>query len=127
MLYKLKYSEVVEVRLRLLKQQGDRCALCKLPCAEPEAVLDHDHKTGLVRAVLHRGCNSMLGKVENNHSRYGIKNLSAFLNGCAGYLQRHATASTNFIYPTHKTDEEKRLARNAKARKTRAANKRKKQ
>lgn len=127
MLYKLKYSEVAEVRLRLLGQQGNRCAICKLPCSESEAVLDHDHKTGLVRAVLHRGCNSMLGKVENNHARYGIKNLAAFLNGCAGYLQRHATASTTLIHPTHKTEEEKRLARNAKARKTRAANKRKKQ
>jgi hypothetical protein len=74
-----------------------------------------------VRGTLHRSCNSLLGKVENNAARFGIKSLPAFLHGCAGYLQRHATNITGLIHPTHKTDDEKRLARNKKAVKVRAA------
>jgi hypothetical protein len=73
-----------------------------------------------VRAALHRGCNSLLGKVENNYKRYGVPSVAAFGTGLGQYIQRHATNITGLIHPTHKTDEEKRLARNAKARKTRA-------
>jgi len=85
-----------------------------------DPVLDHCHTTGAVRGTLHRGCNALLGKVENNASRFGVKSLPAFLNGAASYLQRHMTNITGLIHPTHKTEDEKRLARNAKARKVRA-------
>lgn len=120
---KLKTTEVASTRAALLEQQGGKCALCGLTCTDSEAVLDHDHATGLIRAVLHRGCNAMLGKVENNHKRYGIKHLGAFLNGANRYMQFHAFDRTGLLHPTHKTPEEKRLARNAKARKTRATKK----
>lgn len=63
----------------------------------------------------------MLGKVENNAARFGVKNMPAFLHGAAGYLQRHATNITGLIHPTHYTDDEKRLKRNAKAVKARVA------
>lgn len=66
----------------------------------------------------------MLGKVENNAARFGVKNMPAFLHGAAGYIQRHATNITGLIHPTYKTTDEKRIARNAKAVKVRA-NKRK--
>lgn len=65
----------------------------------------------------------MLGKVENNHKRYGIKNLAAFANGVASYLQRHTTNQTGLLHPSHKSEDEKRERRNAKARATRARNK----
>ncbi len=54
-------------------------------------MLDHDHSTGFVRGVLDRGCNSLLGKVENNYRRFGVSNLAAFLGGVYGYLRRHNT------------------------------------
>ena len=120
---KLKASEVASTREQMLVNQGGRCALCKLPLPLGQAVLDHDHATGIVRGVLHRGCNSLLGKVENNHRRYGVRSLDAFLAGTAAYLGNHITDRTGLLHPTHKTEEEKRVARNAKARKTRAAKK----
>lgn len=122
---KLKASEVKAIREQKLREQGGRCALCQLPCTVAEAVLDHDHATGAVRGTLHRGCNSLLGKVENNAPRFGVgqSRLAAFCHGTAGYLQRHTTNITGLIHPTHKTDEEKRLARNAKARRARAKKK----
>lgn len=116
---RLKTTEVSVIRERMAVAQGNRCAICQLPLTKP--VLDHDHSTGAVRATLHAGCNSLLGKVENNYRRYGVTNLAAFLAGTAAYLQRHATNQTGFLHPTHRTDDEKRERRNAKARATRAA------
>ncbi len=117
MYHKLKASEVAPTRARLLIEQRGACALCQLPWKlGQDDVLDHCHTTGAVRGTLHRGCNSLLGKVENNYKRYGVHNLGAFLNNATAYLQRHETNQTGLIHPTHKTDDEKRLARNKRAR-----------
>lgn len=116
---RLKQVEIAGVREALAERQGNRCAICQLPLSKP--VLDHDHSTGAVRATLHAGCNSLLGKVENNYKRYGVTNLAAFLAGTAAYLQRHTTNQTGLLHNTHKSEDEKRELRNAKARATRAA------
>lgn len=116
MLTRLTQSQIAVHRARLLKEQGGRCALCQLPCADRLAVLDHDHSTGAVRGVLHRGCNSLLGKLENNAARYGVSSIGTFANGVAGYLRVHMVNVTNLLHPTYKTDEEKRLLRNKRAR-----------
>lgn len=118
---RLKTTEVAAERQRLHAAQGGKCAICQLPCHPDSAVLDHDHSTGAVRATLHRGCNALLGKVENNHRRYGVVSLAAFCNGVARYLAQHMTNQTGLLHPTHKTEDEKRIARNTKARKKRAA------
>jgi hypothetical protein len=120
---RLTYSAVATVRADMLAQQGGRCALCLQRIKLGADVLDHDHATGAVRGVLHRGCNSLLGKIENNHKRYGIEDLSSFLMGTPSYLLRHRENRTGLLHPTHKTPEEKRLRANAKARATRAARK----
>lgn len=82
-----------------------------------DPVLDHCHSTGAVRGTLHRSCNALLGKVENNHARFGVSksSLPAFLHGAAKYLQIHATNITGLLHPTHKTADEKRIATNKKA------------
>ena len=108
---------------KLIEQKG-RCALCSQPIANSEAVYDHDHKTGHCRAVLHRGCNAMLGHIENNMPRHkltSIVKLTAFLRAIPEYISRDWTDQP--LHPTYRTEEEKRLRRNAKARKARAAKK----
>lgn len=120
---KLKYSEVASVREQLLLAQGGRCKLSGMPISPDEAVLDHCHTTGQVRGVLHRGVNSMLGKIENHRRIAGLSkdtDLAKMLAGVVYYLSRKEAYPT-LIYPTHKTADEKRIARNAKARKRRAA------
>ena len=117
---RLKTTEVSIVRYELLQKQGSTCGLCKLPCTTLDAVLDHDHSTGAVRGTLHRTCNALLGKVENNYKRYGVKNLGAFCAGLAGYLQSHRTNLTGLLHPTFKTEDEKREKRNKTARLKRA-------
>jgi Recombination endonuclease VII len=118
---KLKASELAGWREQRLAANSGRCGLCQLPVRRP--VADHDHSTGQLRDVICGGCNSVLGKVENNYQRYGVQNLSAFLNGAAKYLMKHLTPQHNVMYPTHLTEDEKRLKRNTKARKARAATK----
>lgn len=123
---RLTATQVRLIRVRLAAEQGNRCALCggqfglKAPL---DPVLDHDHKTGAVRGVLHRGCNSLLGKVENNAPRYGVRDVLAFCGGLANYLRKHMTNITGYLHPTHKTEDEKRVLKNMRARKSRAKNK----
>lgn len=119
---KLTYAGVATVRATLLQRQGNRCALCGRPPKTP--CLDHCHTNGWIRGVLCSGCNAMLGKLENNRGRYGLTDAGAFamfLQSVAGYLHTHKLGPTNLLHPTYKTADEKRLARNAKARKARAS------
>lgn len=121
---RLTTSQLKEVRQKLLVAQGGKCAICQGPVTTrqgQDAVLDHDHKTGAVRAVLHRSCNALLGKVENNQVRFGVRDLAAFCHGTAKYLQLHMTNITGMIHSTHLTEDEKRIKRNKQAVKRRAA------
>jgi hypothetical protein len=54
-------------------------------------VLDHDHQTGMVRGVISRQANSLLGKVENFYMRMckGDKDqLPGVLDAMAAYLEQ---------------------------------------
>ena len=69
---------------RLLLKQGGTCALCdRLPSDERTGVLnvDHDHRTGRVRGLLCRPCNTSLGQLGDDPRSL----LRAFL-----YLVKHA-------------------------------------
>lgn len=119
MLTRLAPKDIKTVRLALLEQQGYKCALCRQHCTPEQAVLDHDHKLGHVRAVLHRGCNGFLGHLEKN--RYNVP-LAAFLQGALPYLDLHSFPQTTFRHPSSRTPAEKksllikRKKRKAKAR-----------
>jgi hypothetical protein len=96
---KLKHTEIKTYREQQLKAQGELCALCGEKI-DGDAVLDHDHKTGLVRRVLHRGCNALLGKIENNLARNKIT--PARLQGIAQNLITYVTAQhTEILHPKH--------------------------
>ena len=140
---KLKHSELEELREKLLDRQGHRCAICQcsfiegyyhhqkkkvLPKHKP--CLDHCHKTGKIRGVLCSGCNSVEGKVikgvERYHTNITISDTSAmcnFLQGLANYYSWHSVDRLNLIHPTFKTEEEKRLLKNKRARDKRAKSK----
>ena len=119
--YRIKQSEVKAKRLELYAEQGAKCALCKQPITESEQALDHCHKTGRLRGTLHRGCNALLGQIENNIPRHKLSNtakLAAFLRNIIPYISQDY--SHHPLHYTFRTEEEKRLKRNAKARKARA-------
>ena len=100
--------------------QDKRCAITGYTISLSEAVADHDHATGHVRGVLHRGANSLLGKIENNYRRYGVSlpMLRAMAPAVAAYIEKDYSA--NVFYPTHRTEDEKRELRNKRARDARA-------
>jgi hypothetical protein len=109
---KLKYTEVKVYREAQLAQQNQCCALCG-QYIEEDAVLDHDHKTGLLRQVLHRGCNSMLGKIENSmpRSQVNIARLRGIAQNLIAYIE---TQHTDILHPTYKTLEEKLMKKKKK-------------
>lgn len=117
---RLTASQVKAHRDKLLEEQGGRCALCG-ELIQRDDVLDHDHKTGEIRGVLHRGCNAMLGHLENNRARHLLTSevrFARFLSNVQKYLLQRRDDPV--LYPTHRTDEEKRELRLKRAREARA-------
>lgn len=104
--------------------QPQVCALCGSPAtAKNPFVADHDHKTGHLRGLLHRGCNAMLGHIENNGPRYfltDIVKIARMLGSVAKYLAKDYTGAP--LYPTFRDEEEKKAlkAKRAKARRAKA-------
>ena len=114
---KLKTREIKEYRETQLQHQNQKCALCG-ESIELDAVLDHCHKTGLIRQVLHRGCNSLLGKIENSmpRSQVDILRLKGIAHNLVSYL---TTAHTDIVHPSHKTLEQRKLLAKKRAKKRR--------
>ena len=73
-------------------------------------VLDHDHQTGMVRGVISRQANSLLGKVENFYLKMckGDKEfLPVTLEAMANYLE---TARTDVLHPVGLTQLTKKFS-----------------
>ena len=122
---RLKTAQLAPVRAKLLEQQKYTCPLCQgsMRGGQKKPALDHDHTTGYIRDVLCLNCNGMEGKIHNLARRGGGSNgAHDFICALIRYWERHEKPQHGgVLHPTHKTEEEKRLARNAKARKKRAA------
>lgn len=102
---KLKYNEIKPFREQLLVRQDNRCSLCQELIVD-DAVLDHCHKTGKIRSVLHRGCNALLGKIENNmpRNRITMRRLEMISQNLVKYLEQEYA---DIVHPTYKTKEPK--------------------
>lgn len=94
-------TDVAKVRKILLSKQKNLDALTGLEIPEGQAVLDHCHKSQFARAVLHRQCNAVLGKLENLHGRYLAwwypDSLAEFLRKAADYLD--AEHPEEYVHP----------------------------
>lgn len=104
-------------------EQKGICPITGQPLGD-DVVLDHCHSTGMVRAVLPRWTNAVLGRLENWSNRLGggvdpIK----FLRGVADYIEFHQQYPSGVLHPTHKTEAEKRDLRNKRAREARRKSK----
>lgn len=96
-------KDVADVRQKLLKDQNNIDPITKQVIPEKQAVLDHDHKTQFVRAVLSTHCNIALGKIENLWCRYlswwYTGTLPQFLRGCADYIEFHESQKPVYTHP----------------------------
>ncbi len=118
---RLKVKDIQKVRDEILMKQEGKCAICSIQLGgEQKACLDHNHQTGAIRSVLCQNCNGIEGKIYNL-CRRGKRERTPFdyLNTILGYWTIHNSEPNKLIHPKHKTTNEKRLARNAKARKKR--------
>ena len=123
---KMKQSELPMVKKMLIAKQNGLCPICGkdlTKTAPVNQVLDHDHVTGIVRAVLHRGCNKAEGSVKNLLTRWGkaesMVSVIATAERLAAFWKLHSEPQTDIIYYNHKTAAEKRAAYNAKRRRAR--------
>lgn len=62
----------------MLAEQGHRCAICRK--ANKKWCVDHDHKTGTVRAILCRNCNFAIGHLQDS---------ACLALSAADYLSKH--------------------------------------
>lgn len=110
------------MKTAMLKKQKNRCRLCRILISEDDACLDHDHVTGLVREVLCRNCNGIEGKVFNLARRAKRDGTPAWwIKRLLEYWEQHEKEPSDVFHPTHRTVDEKRILRNKRARKKRAA------
>ena len=128
-LNKLARTALPTWKIRQLKvHQDGLCGICRLPIdlsLKGEGVVDHDHKTGEIRGVLHRSCNAAEGKIFNAAAAWGAKttaqsSVEQYLINLLGYWRRE---HTGFMYPMHKSADDKREIRNKVVRERRAATK----
>lgn len=114
----------------LLTQQHGLCPLCRTTIDHmnpKDMVVDHDHKTGEIRGVLHRSCNAGEGKIMGAVARWGV-GAGAKLPDCIRWLENLLSylkkQHTGRMYPGAKTEEEReeaaRLSRNKLAAQRRA-------
>ncbi|MCP4342364.1 MAG: hypothetical protein GY799_26680 [Desulfobulbaceae bacterium] len=120
------------VRMQIQVAQGNKCPLCKANFGDGKLVgkrivpkytpvLDHNHDNGRLRGVLCNNCNGMEGKIKNRVRR-ASRDLSdiEWLENLLTYWKLHVEPRSPYTYPTHKTADDKRIARNKKARLRRA-------
>ena len=123
--HKISRSQLKAWAIGHLKmRQAGLCCICKQPIDltvkghNSDFVVDHDHNTGRIRGVLHRGCNGAEGKVANAVGRWAGTGMNyakiiPWLENLVAYLKQEPT---QILYPDHKTDEQKAEAAKQKAR-----------
>lgn len=83
---KQKYGLTLGQHMEMYATQDGRCAVCGEALAYSEACVDHDHRTGKIRGLVHRVCNLVVAYVENT---------PGCVESALEYLKRHnAEAAT---------------------------------
>lgn len=127
---KFKRTELPAIRKELMAKQKGICPICGKDLTRTPTknlVVDHDHTTGVVRALLHRGCNGLEGKVLRLLTTWGkakgVHEAMYTLERLVEFWKLHLTPQSSWIYYDHKTAAEKRAAYNANRRRKYAKSK----
>lgn len=102
----LRDAEVAAYRKQLEAKQKYRCPICNAPIAHGVNALDHDHKTGMIRATLCRSCNVSEGKVlAGIKFRTPVGNLAykdpvQWLRNLADYWEFHQNNPSGVVHPS---------------------------
>ena len=104
----LQSKNLKEHREDKLVEQDNICPLCGEHIEIDKAALDHDHDSGLIRQVLHLGCNTYEGIVLHKFKRSGVHkrtDIVTYLKNLLKYWEQDY--SMNFIHPSEKPKEDK--------------------
>jgi hypothetical protein len=64
---RIKFGVTLEEYERLLVLQDGVCAICKRPCSSGRRLaVDHCHKTGMIRGLLCKACNTAIGFLDDS-------------------------------------------------------------
>lgn len=96
----LRRADVAAVRVFLWNYQYRRCAVTGKPLRLASAVLDHCHRTGRVRAVVHRSANA----AEGGHYAESLCGLTHDSMSVMLVSYRRQYKGIGVIYP-HKTEQ----------------------
>ena len=117
---RLKPKDIPLLRDKLAKEQGNKCRLCSIDLSKVVPCLDHDHTNGKIRAVLCGNCNGIEGKIFNLVRRAKREATAIeFINRIRNYWITFTDNPRQEEHPLHRTKDEKRIARNKKARERR--------
>ena len=61
-----KFGLTLEDYGRMFETQDGVCAICGKPPKTKSLNVDHNHETGVIRGLLCGGCNSFLGRVQDD-------------------------------------------------------------
>lgn len=126
---RIKPSHLPQIKKQLLAAQNGVCPLCGRDITRLQSInqcVDHDHQSGMIRAVLCRQCNGAEGKIKNLAIRcVTTERYKEFIMKLAEYYRHHEEPRTNWLHHTHLSATEKRAQRNKKARERYAAKKKK--
>lgn len=116
-------NNLPNIRDELIRRQLGKCPITKRDLramSRTNVVVDHDHKSGVIRAALPRAINGLEGKLVALCIRWGQCKSKAeiiqMLRGMADYLELHRTPQTEWLHPDHLLPHEKRAKANKKAR-----------
>jgi len=75
-----KYNRKKSGFLEFWDRQKGLCAFCGQQLVDDNTVhLDHNHKTGRKRGLVHAQCNQMIGGIENAVALVGMHNIVRYL------------------------------------------------
>lgn len=102
----IKTKDIARIRGEIATKQFYKCPICEGSLAVGIPALDHDHKTGQIRAVLCGLCNRNEGKVMKA-MKYMAKSHhivwtdpTRWLRNLADYLEYHEENPRGLIHPT---------------------------
>lgn len=82
---KSQYSLTVEDYAWILHGQDFKCAICRVALnMRRNAAVDHCHKSGTVRGILCKACNTAIGQLEDDTNR---------LSNAIAYLTKHRSTA----------------------------------
>jgi hypothetical protein len=106
----MKYLPQTKIKEFRDENKGQKCPIFDISLKD--AVVDHDHSTGVVRGCIHRQSNAWEGKVYNAWKRYGGNNANVTyieaLRNLADYIEG---SNYDLLHPVGVTQLCKRFSR----------------